>query len=219
MGMHHRREDHTVTAAVAPVGRHTAAPVMAAPAAPVFRPVPHDAPPAGLGYPAPTAYRPHPVTGVPTPPRGTAPARPRRRATRAPMAVAVAGAAVGLIGTGAQLPGLVDAVTATTASTAPAPAAAGSAPAPAVAGQCATVVADAIDDTVTALGGTPSGQWTQIVDARAQSLAATYGDTSREQRAYAEGVDDILGWLRDGTEDYTAVTARVARTVATTCAS
>jgi hypothetical protein len=215
MGMHHRREDQTVTVVAAPAGRH-AAPVMAAP----FHPVPHDAPPAGLGYPAPTAYRPHPVTGVPMPPHATAPARPRRRATRGPLAVAVAGAAVGLIGTGAQLPGLVDAVTATTASTAPAPAnAAGSTPAPAVAGQCATVVADAIDDTVTALGGTPSGQWAQIADAREQSLAATYGDTSREQRAYAEGVDDILGWLRDGTEDYGAVTARVAQTVATTCAS
>ncbi|HSK61882.1 MAG TPA: hypothetical protein VK935_22810, partial [Actinomycetospora sp.] len=138
----------------------------------------------------------------------------------APMAVAVAGAAVALIGTGAQLPGLVDAVTATTASTAPAPAnAAGNTPTPAVAGQCATVVAGASDDTVTALGGTPSGQWAQIVDTRRQALAVTYGDTSREQRAYAEGVDDILGWLRDGTEDYGAVTARVARTVATTCSS
>ncbi|CAA9261817.1 MAG: hypothetical protein AVDCRST_MAG54-2523, partial [uncultured Actinomycetospora sp.] len=30
MGMHHRREDHTVTA-VAPGGRHTAAPVVSAP--------------------------------------------------------------------------------------------------------------------------------------------------------------------------------------------
>ena len=208
MGMHSRREDQAVTV--------TAAPVMAAP----FRPVPHDAPPAGLGYPAPSAYRPHPVTGLPTPPRGTAPVRPRRRTTRAPLAVAVAGAAVALIGTGAQLPGLVDAVTATTASTAPAPAnVGGTTPAPAVAGQCATVVADAIDDTVTALGGTPSTQWAQIVDAREQALVATYGDTSREQRAYAEGVDDVLGWLRDGSEDYSAVTARVAQTVAATCAS
>ncbi|MDD7940857.1 hypothetical protein PHK61_20755 [Actinomycetospora lutea] len=191
--------------------------------------VPQDAPPAGLGYPPPTAYRRDPVTGVPTPPRAvpTAPAAtthaaagpvPRRRAgTRAPLAVAVAGAATALVGLGAQIPGLVDAVSAS-AATAPAPAA-GS---PAVAGQCATVVADAIDETVATLGRTPAGQWTGVVAAREESLAATYGDSSREQRAYAAGVDDVMDWLMTdpvAAEDWNLVTTRVARTVATTCAS
>ncbi|WP_116710724.1 hypothetical protein [Actinomycetospora cinnamomea] len=202
-----------MTVTLAPVARHVAR--HAVPDVPL---VPHDAPPAGLGYPAPTSYRRDPVTGVPTPPWGAALARRRPARTGAPLAVAVAGAAVGLIGVGAQLPGLVDAVTATTASTAPTDAQA--APAPAVVGQCATVVAGALDDTVTELGRTPSGQWAQVVEAREQSLGATYGEASREQRAYAGGADDILGWLReDAPEDYGAVSTRVAQSVAATCAS
>jgi hypothetical protein len=212
MGQHHWRDDSVVTVAVAPtgpVGRH---------AAPDFPLVPRDAPPAGLGYPAPSAYRRDPVTGVPTPPWGASVPRRRPARTGAPLAVAVTGAAVALIGVGAQLPGLVDAVTATTASTAPTGAQA--TPTPAVAGQCATVVAGALDDTVTHLGRTPSGQWAQVVEAREQSLAATYGDASREQRAFADGADDILGWLReDAGEDYGDVTTRVAQSVAATCGS
>ncbi|MHC1560680.1 hypothetical protein ACR9E3_17115 [Actinomycetospora sp. C-140] len=195
------------------------------------RPVAFDAPPAGLGYPAPTAYRPHPVTGVPTPPAIPAPARtpaaPRRSArrsagTRAPLTVAVAGAAMALVGVGSQLPDLVHAV-ATTAASSPAPAAAPSAPAtpvnaPAVARQCAAVVADALDDTVATLGRTPSSQWTGVLDARGDALAATYGETSPEHRAFERGADDILAWMRaDTSEDYGAVTMRVARSVAATC--
>ncbi|MDD7917711.1 hypothetical protein [Actinomycetospora callitridis] len=195
--------------------------------APAHRFVPQDAPPAGLGYPAPTSYRPHPVTGVPTPPHGAVAARtvgavrtaPRtaRPGTRAPLAVAVAGAAIALIGIGSQLPSLVDAVATTTAS-APSPA---SAPvSPTVAHQCATIVADALDDTVTSLGQTPSDGWAGVVDARGDALAATYGATSPEHDAFVAGSDDILGWLRDGsTEDYGTVTTRVAQTVATTCGS
>ncbi|MEJ2862345.1 hypothetical protein [Actinomycetospora flava] len=185
------------------------------------RVVPADAPPAGLGYPPPTAYRRDPVTGVPTPPRAmpstppVAPApRRRRAATRAPLAVAVAGAAMALVGMGAQIPGLVTAVSAS-AATAPAPAA------PTVVGQCATVVADAIDETVVTLGRTPSGQWAGVVAAREGDLAATYGDSSPEQRAYAAGVDDVMDWLQTdpvAAEDWNLVTTRVARTVATTCA-
>jgi hypothetical protein len=217
MGQHHRREDTLVTPAVVP------GPV----AAPAHRFVPQDAPPAGLGYPAPTAYRPHPVTGVPTPPHGAVAAHPvravrttpraSRAGTRAPLAVAVAGAAIALIGIGSQLPSLVDAVSSTAAS-APSPA---SAPvAPTVAHQCATVVADALDDTVTSLGRTPSGGWAGVVDARGGALAATYGATSPEHDAFVAGSDDILGWLRDGsTEDYGTVTTRVAQIVATTCGS
>lgn len=217
MGQHHRREDTLVTPAVVP------GPVPA----PAHRFVPHDAPPAGLGYPAPTAYRPHPVTGVPTPPHGAVAADPARAVrtaprtarpgTRAPLAVAVAGAAIALIGIGSQLPSLVDAVS-TTAASAPSPA---SAPvSPAVAHQCATVVADALDDTVTSLGQTPSDGWAGVVDARGEALAATYGATSPEHDAFVAGSDDILGWLRDGsTEDYGTVTTRVAQTVATTCGS
>ena len=216
MGMHRRREGDAV--AVAPRAR--CAPPAPRPVPAAFRLVPADAPPAGLGYPPPTAYRPDPVTGMPTPPRGTAPARRRSARTGPPLALAVTGAAVALVGVGAQLPGLVDAVTTTTASTASTGASTTTAPAPAVAGQCARIVADALDDTVTTLGRTPSGQWAQVVDAREQSLAATYGDTSREHRAYADGVDDILGWLReDSAEDYGAVATRVARAVATTCGS
>lgn len=220
MGQHHRREDTPVTPAVVP------GPVPA----PAHRFVPHDAPPAGLGYPPPTAYRPHPVTGVPTPPRGTVAAHPAhpdravrttprtaRPGTRGPLAVAVAGAAIALIGIGSQLPSLVDAV-ATTAASAPSPT---SAPAsPAVAHQCATVVADALDDTVTSLGRTPSDGWAGVVAARGDALAATYGATSPEHDAFVAGSDDILGWLRGGsTEDYGRVTTRVASTVATTCGS
>ncbi len=213
MGQHHRREDTLVTPAMVP--------------APAHRFVPHDAPPAGLGYPEPTAYRPHPVTGVPTPPHGAVASRPvravrtasrtARPGTRAPLAVAVAGAAIALIGIGSQLPSLVDAVS-TTAASAPSPA---SAPAsPTVAHQCATVVADALDDTVTSLGQTPSDRWAGVVDARGETLAATYGATSPEHDAFVAGSDDILGWLRDGsTEDYGTVTTRVAQTVATTCGS
>lgn len=203
MGQHHRREDTLVTPAPLP--------------APALRFVPQDAPPAGLGYPAPTAYRPHPVTGVPTPPHGAVAARTTRVAprtgTRAPLVVAMAGAAIALIGIGSQLPSLVDAV-ASTAASAPSPA---SAP---VSHQCANVVADALDDTVTSLGRTPSTQWAGVVDARGDEIAATYGATSPEHHAYAAGADDILGWLNDGsTEDYGVVTARVAQTVATTCGS
>jgi len=217
MGQHHRREDTLVTPAVVP------GPVPA----PAHRFVPQDAPPAGLGYPAPTAYRPHPLTGVPTPPHGAVAAHPARAVrpaprtgragTRAPLAVAVAGAAIALIGIGSQLPSLVDAV-ATTAASAPSPA---SAPvSPTVAHQCATIVADALDDTVTSLGQTPSDGWAGVVDARGDALAATYGATSPEHDAFVAGSDDILGWLRDGsTEDYGTVTTRVARTVATTCGS
>lgn len=206
MGQHHRREDVVVT--------HAAVPVL----------VPVDAPPAGLGYPPPTAYRRDPVTGVPTPPRAVppvppVPAAPRRRraATRAPLAVAVAGAAMALVGMGAQLPGLVDAVRAS-AATAPAPARG----APSVVGQCATVVADTIDETVVTLGRTPSGQWAGVVTTRQDGLAATYGDSSPEPRAYAAGVDDVMDWLQTdpvAAEDWNAVTTRVARTVATTCAT
>jgi hypothetical protein len=217
MGQHHRREDTLVTPAVVPGPVPT----------PAHRFVPQDAPPAGLGYPAPTAYRPHPVTGVPTPPHGAVAARtvsavrtaPRaaRPGTRAPLAVAVAGAAIALIGIGSQLPSLVDAVATTTAS-APSPA---SAPvSPTVAHQCATIVADALDDTVTSLGQTPSDGWAGVVNARGDALAATYGATSPEHDAFVAGSDDILGWLRDGsTEDYGTVTTRVAQTVATTCGS
>lgn len=213
MGQHHRREGTLVTPAMVP--------------APAHRVVPHDAPPAGLGYPAPTAYRPHPVTGVPTPPHGAVAAHPAhparavrtspRAGTRAPLAVAVAGAAIALIGIGSQLPSLVDAVS-TTAASAPSPV---SAPAsPTVAHQCATVVADALDDTVTSLGQTPSDRWAGVVGARGDALAATYGATSPEHDAFVAGSDDILGWLRDGsTEDYGTVTTRVARTVATACGS
>lgn len=234
MGLHHRREDDPATVALAPIGRqaHSAHPAHSRPR---LRLVPHDAPPAGLGYPAPTAYRPDPVTGAPTPPRGTvsgsgsgsvpAPALPpvRRRPARtgAPLAVAVAGAAVALVGMGSQLPGLVEAVTTSTASApgaASTPSAPDAAPAPAVAQQCATVVADALDDTVAALGRAPSSQWSGVLAAQGDDLAATYGDTSREHRAFERGADDILTWLReDSAEDYPAVTARVARTVASTC--
>ncbi|MFC5141899.1 hypothetical protein ACFPK1_26945 [Actinomycetospora rhizophila] len=189
--------------------------------APALRVAP-DAAPAGLGYPPPTAYRRDPVTGVPTPPRAVpaaapAPAPRRKAGTRAPLAVAVAGAAVALVGMGAQIPGLVSAVSAS-AATAPAPAA----ESPAVVGQCATVVADAIDETVATLGRTPAGQWTGVVAAREGSLAATYGDSSPEQRAYAAGVDDVMDWLMTdpvAAENWDVVTTRVARTVATTCAS
>ena len=106
----------------------------------------------------------------------------------------------------------------TTAASAPSPA---SAPvSPTVAHQCATVVADALDDTVTSLGQTPSDGWAGVVDARGDALAATYGATSPEHDAFVAGSDDILGWLRDGsTEDYGTVTTRVAQTVATTCGS
>jgi len=214
MGQHHRRELTVVTPALVP--------------APGFRPVPHDAPPAGLGYPAPTAYRPHPVTGVPTPPHGAPAARttriaPRtasRAGTRAPLAVAVAGAAIALIGVGSQIPSLVDAVTTTAASAPGAPGTTAAPATPAVAHQCATVVAVALDDTVSSLGRTPSSRWTGVVDARADAVAATYGAGSPEQRAYEAGADDILGWLNDGsTEDYGTVTSRVAQTVATACGS
>ncbi|GAA4864768.1 hypothetical protein [Actinomycetospora straminea] len=214
MGQHHRREDHAssrpAVALLAPA-RHT---------------VPPDAPPAGLGYPPPTAYRPDPVTGIPTPPHAVpaAPAvrapRRRRAATRAPLTVAVAGVAVALVGMGAQLPGLVDAVRTSTASapgtSAPTPAA------PAVAGQCAHVVADAIDDTITTLGRTPSGQWAGVITGREDALAATYGEGSAEQRAYAAGVDDVVAWLRTdpvAAEDWNLVTDRVAGTIASTCSS
>ncbi|MEJ2888044.1 hypothetical protein [Actinomycetospora aeridis] len=213
MGQHHRPAGHAPTLPPAPAARSLAGPV------------PHDAPPAGLGYPPPTAYRRDPVTGIPTPPHPTAavaPAAPaprrRRPATRAPLAVAVAGVAMALVGAGSQLPALVTAVS-TSAASAPAPAAT---PAPAVAGQCARVVADEIDDTVTTLGRTPAGQWADVVGARENSLAATYGDASAEQRAYAAGVDDVLDWLRTdptAAEDWNVVTNRVARTVATTCAT
>ncbi|GAA4914962.1 hypothetical protein EV188_111100 [Actinomycetospora succinea] len=208
MGQHHRREDGTVTHATVPV------------LAPAGRFVAPDAPPAGLGYPPPTAYRRDPVTGVPTPPRAmpnVAPApRRRRTASRAPMAVAVAGAAMALVGMGSQIPGLVTAVSAS-AATAPAPAQG----TPAVAGQCATVVADAIDETVVTLGRTPSGQWAGVVAAREGTLAATYGDSSPEQRAYTAGVDDVMDWLQTdpvAAESWDLVTTRVATTVATTCA-
>jgi hypothetical protein len=209
MGQHHRREGPAVT--------HAAVPVLA----PVARFVPADAPPAGLGYPPPTAYRRDPVTGIPTPPRAmpTAPPAPRRRpATRAPLTLAVAGIAVALVGAGSQLPALVTAVSTSSAS-APAPA---TRQAPAVAGQCARVAADAIDDTVTTLGRTPSGQWAAVVGNHEDALAATYGDSSAEQRAYAAGVDDVLDWLHtdpSAAEDWNVVTNRVARTVASTCAS
>jgi hypothetical protein len=213
MGQHHWHEDEPVTVALAPVA-------LVAP----------DAPPAGLGYPAPTAYRPHPVTGVPTPPRAAVAApratthgRRRSPGTRLPLTVAVAGAGIALLGMGSQLPGLVDAVT-TTAASAPAPASAPAATgtpasgAPAVARQCATVVADALDDAVATLGRTPSAQWDTVLDARGDALAATYGDTSPEHRAFDSGADDILAWMRaDSTEDYGSVTTRVARTVAQTC--
>jgi hypothetical protein len=239
MGQHHWREDRPV--AVATVGRHATPEPALSVGAP--RLVPHDAPPAGLGYPPPTSYRPHPITGVPTPP-AAAPAvppggalgsvhhargagrssarRPARISTRVPLTVAVAGAAVALIGTGSQLPGLVDAVT-TTAASAPVAATPTSSNTPtdsAVVQQCATVVADALDDTVAALGRTPSTQWSALLAARGDSLAATYGETSREHRAYELGADDILTWLRaDSAEDYGTVTTRVAGTVATACSA
>ena len=214
MGLHHRREDQTVTEW------------------PLVRLVPADAPPAGLGYPPPAAYRLHPVTGRPTPPRGSGPAprtsppgRPGRRhvraASSAPLAVAVAGAAVALVGAGAQLPGLVEAIGALPGTSAPAAAPAPATPgASAVARQCATVVADALDGTVTTLGRTPSTQWAGVVDARESALASTYGTGSPEHRAYADGVDDVLAWLREGSsEDWTVVTDRVARGVASTCSA
>ncbi|MDD7966758.1 hypothetical protein [Actinomycetospora lemnae] len=224
MGQHHRREDHASSrsAVALPAPGHAGAGAAA-------HAVPHDAPPAGLGYPPPTAYRPDPVTGIPTPPHAV-PAAPavravraqgrRRAATRAPLTVAVAGAAVALVGMGSQLPGLVDAVRTSAASapgtSAPTPAS------PAVAGQCAQVVADAIDDTITTLGRIPNGQWAGVVAGREDALAATYGEGSAEQRAYAEGVDDVVGWLHTdpvAAEDWNVVTHRVAGTVASTCGS
>ncbi len=224
MGQHHRREDQLVTAASAlPRPPRTAPPTVVAPR----HLVPQDAPPAGLGYPPPTSYRPHPVTGVPTPPRMVrlpVPASPTsaRLRHRAPLAVAVLGAAVAVVGGVAQVPSLTAGLAAggaaggagTSSSEVEATPAAGTS----TARQCASVVADALDTTVTDLGRTGASQWASVVEDRESGLAATYGTGSPEYRAYVEGVDDIVGWLRDTTpEDYGVVTTRVARGVAATC--